>query len=106
MFRGFKKLQILLALIISLSIPILSGYLLCCDLADDDPFSTDAKYENADIDDSFLVPDCQTQLKFFGSSGSNALFPAFLPETHAIKRVFPSCFLSSCLGRETLILRC
>ena len=106
MFRGFKKLQILLALVISLSVPILSGYLLYCDLADDDPFSTDAKYENADVDDSFLVPDCQTQLKFFRSIGSNALFPAFLPETNGIEPVSPFCPLSSYLEQETLILRC
>jgi len=104
MFRGFKKLQILLALVISLSIPILSGYLLYCDLADDDPFSTDAKYENADIDDFFLVPDCQTQLKFFAS---NALFPAFLPETNGFEQVPPFRSLSSCcLEQKTVILRC
>jgi hypothetical protein len=106
MFRGFKKLQILLALVISLSVPILSGYLLYCDLADDDPFSTDATYENADIDDSFLVPDCQTQLKFFGSIGLDALFPAFLPETNGIQQVSPFCPLSSYPEQETLILRC
>jgi hypothetical protein len=106
MFRGLKKPQILLALIISLSVPILSGYLLYCDLADDNLFSPDAKYENADIDDLFLVADCQNQLKFFGSIGSNALFPLFLPETNAIEQVFRFCSLSFCLEQKTLVLRC
>jgi hypothetical protein len=106
MFRGFKKPQILLALIISLSIPILSGYLLYCDLADDDLFSPDSKYENEDIDDLFLVPDCRNQLKFFGSIGSNTLVPIFLPETNAIEQVSPFCSLSSYLEQKTLVLRC
>jgi hypothetical protein len=106
MFRGLKKPQVLLALIISLSVPILSSYLLYCDLADDDLFSPDAKYENADIDDLFLVPDCQNRLKFFSSIGSNALFPLFLPETNAFEQVFPFCSLSSCVEQKTFVLRC
>lgn len=106
MLRGLKEPQILLALIISLSIPILSGYLLYCDLADDDLFSPDAQYENVDLDDLFMVPDCQNQLTFSGSIGSNASFPAFLPETNAIEQVPLFCPLSSCLEQETLVLRC
>ena len=106
MFRGFKKPQILLALIISLSVPILSGYLLYSDLADDDPFSTDPQYENADIDDFFLVPDCQNQLKFFGTIGSSVLFPVFVPEANAIEQVFSLCSLSSHLEQKTFVLRC
>jgi hypothetical protein len=106
MFRGLKKPQIFLALIISLFIPISSGYLLYCDLADDDLFSPDAQYENADMDDLFLVPDCQNQVKFFGSIGSNALFPVFLPETNTIEQVTPFCSLSSCLEQKILVLRC
>jgi len=106
MFRGLKKPRILLALIISLSVPILLGYLLYSDLADDDSSSTDAQYENADLDDSFLLPDCQNQLKFFGSIGPNALSPVFLPETNAIEQVFALCSLSSFLEQETLVLRC
>ena len=106
MFRGFKKPQILLALIISLSVPILSGYLLYCDLADDDPFSSDAQYENGDLDDLYMVPDCQNQLTFSGSIGSNVLFPVFLPEASAIEQVTRLCSLLSCLGQDTLVLRC
>jgi hypothetical protein len=106
MLRGLKKTQILLALIISLSVPTLSGYLLYCDLADDNPFSPDAQYENEDLDDLFPVPDCQNQLTFSGSIGSNALFPVFLPETNAIEQVPLFCSLSSCLEQETLVLRC
>jgi hypothetical protein len=106
MFRGLKKPQILFALIISLSVPILSGYLLFCDLADGDLFSPDAQYENADIDDLFLVADCQNQLKFFGSIGSNALFPLFVPETNATEQVFLFCTLWSYLDQKTLVLRC
>ncbi len=106
MLRRLKKPQILLVLIISLSIPIFSGYLLYCDLAEDDPFSPEAQYENEDLDDPFLVPDCRNQLPFFGSIVSNALFPVFLLETNAIEQVSPSCSLLSCLERETFVLRC
>ena len=106
MLRGLKKPRILLALIISLSIPILSGYLVYCDLADDDSFSSDAQYENEDLDDLYMVPDCQNQLTFSGSIGSNVLFPVFLPETNAIEQVPLFCSLSSCLEQETLVLRC
>jgi hypothetical protein len=106
MLRGLKKPQILFTLIISLSIPILSGYLLYCDLADDDPFSPEAQYENEDLDDLFLVPDCRNQLTFFGSIGSNVLFPVFLLEANAIEQASPFCSLSSCLEQKTLVLRC
>ena len=106
MSGGLKKPQILLALVISLSALILPGYLLYRDVADDDPFSADAQYENADIDDSFLVPDYQNQLKFFGSIGSNVLSPVFLPETKAMVQMTPFSPLLSCLEQETLVLRC
>jgi hypothetical protein len=106
MFRGMKNPKSLFALIISLSVPILSGYLLYCDLADEDPFSSDAQYENADIDDLFNVPNCENQLKFSGSIESNALFPLFLLETNAIEQVSPFCSLSSCLEQKNLVLRC
>jgi hypothetical protein len=106
MLRGLKKPQILLALIISLSVPILSGYLLYCDLADDDPFSPEAQYENEDLDDLFMVPDCQNQLTSFGPIGSNAIFPVFLAETNAIEQMSSFCSLSSCLEQKTLVLRC
>lgn len=106
MFRELKRPRILFALIISLSIPVLSGYLLYCDIAGDDLFSPDATYENADVDDLFLLPDCQNQLKFFGSIGSNALFPAFLPETSAIEQTSPFGSLSSYLEQKTFVLRC
>ena len=106
MFRGLKKPRILLALIISLSVTIISSYLLYSDLADDDSFSADAQYENADLDDAFLVPDFQNQLKFFGSIGSNTLCPVFLPEKDIIEQVFALCSLSSFLEQETFVLRC
>ncbi len=106
MLRGLKKPQIFLALIIALFIPIFSGYLLYCDLADDDLFSPHTTYENIDIDDLFMVPDCQNQLTFSGSIGSNALFLVFLPEINAIEQVTPFCFLFSYLEQETLVLRC
>jgi len=106
MFRGLKKPQILLALVISLFIPIFSGYLLYYDLADVDLFSPDAQYENADIDDPFLIPECQNQLRFFGSIGSNALLPVLLPETNTIELMSPLCSSSSCLEQKILVLRC
>ncbi len=106
MLRGFKKPRILLALIISLSVPVLSGYLLYCDLADDNLFSPDLKFENSDVDDLFLLPDCQNNLKLFGSIASNALLPVFLPETNAFGQFFSFSFLSSSLDQKTLVLRC
>ena len=106
MFREFKKFRIFLTLIISLFIPTLSGYLLYCDLAEDDLFSPDAEYEHADIDDFFLVSNFQNQLKFFQSIGSNTLFAVFPPEIYAIEQVFSFCFLSSCVEQKPLVLRC
>ena len=106
MLRGFKKPRILLALIISLSVPVLSGYLLYCDLADDNLFSPDLKFENSDVDDLFLSPDRQHNLKLFGSIGSNALFHVFFLETSVFKQLslFSSQFSS--LDQEKLVLRC
>ncbi len=106
MVRGLKKPQVLLALMISLSVPILSSYLLYCDIAGDDPFDPEAQYENDDLDDLFMVPDCQTQLAFSGSIGSNALFPVFLPEANAVEQVSSFLFLSSCRDHKPLVLRC
>ncbi len=106
MLRKLKRPRILLALIISLSVPVLSVYFLYCDRAYDDLFFPETTYENADIDDLFLLPDCQSQLTFFGSIGSNALFPLFLPETTAIEQVSPFVSLLCCLEQEPLILRC
>ena len=106
MFRGLKKPQTVFALVILLSMPILSCYLLYRDLADNDPFSPDEQYENADIDDFFLVSNFRNQLNFLGSIGSNTLFPAFVPETNAIEQVSPFCSLSSCVEQKTLVLRC
>jgi hypothetical protein len=106
LLKGLNKFQILLTLIISLFIPILSGYLLYCELADDDLFSPDAEYEHADIDDFFLVSNFQNQLRFLGSIGSNTLFPVFLPETYTIEQVSSFCFLSSCVEQKPLVLRC
>ncbi len=106
MLRGLKKPQVFLALMISLSIPILSSYLLYCDMVDDDPFDSEAQYENEDLDDLFMVPDCQTQLAFSGSIGSNALFPVFLPEANAIDQVPSFYSLSSCPEQKPLVLRC
>ncbi len=115
MLRGLKKPQVLLALIISLSVPILSGYLLYCDLAEDDRFDPEAQYENEDLDDSFMVPDCQSQLTSSGSIESNplfsvllpdVLFPVALPETNAIEQVSPFCLLPCCLEQVPLVLRC
>ena len=106
MLRGLKRPQILLALIISLSIPVLSSYLIYSDIAEDDRFDPEAQCENDDLDDLFMVPDCQNQLTFSGSIGSNVLFPVFLPETNAIEQVSPFCSLSSCLEQKILVLRC
>jgi hypothetical protein len=109
MFSGLKKSQFLLALIISFSVPVLTGYLLYCDLADDYLSSPDPKFENPDIDDLFLLPDCQNHLKLLGSIGSNALFALFhvvFPETNVSGQLcFISC-QSSSLDQNTLVLRC
>ena len=106
MLRGLKKPQILLALIISLSIPILSSYLIYCDIAEDDRFDPEAQYEYDDLDDFFIVPHSQNELTFFGSIDSNGLFPVFLPEINAIEQVPPFCFLPSCPEQKILVLRC
>jgi hypothetical protein len=106
MLRGSKERRILLALIISLSVPILSGYLLYCDLADDDLSSPDLKFENPDLDDIFLLPDCQNYLNLFGSIGSNALFHVCFREIGVFRQ--PSLFSPqySSLDKKTLVLRC
>jgi hypothetical protein len=107
MFRGLKKPRILLALIVSLSIPILSSYLIYCDIAEeDDRFDPEAQYEYDDLDEPFLVPHSQNQLAFFGSIGSNGLFSVILPEINTIEQVSPFCPLPSCLEQKTLVLRC
>ena len=106
MFRGLKKPRVLLALIISLSVPILSSYLIYCDIAEDDRFDPEAQYEYDDLDDFFIVPHSQNQLTFSGSIGSNALFPVFLAETNTVEQVFPFCLLSTHREQKTLVLRC
>lgn len=106
MLSGLKKFRILLALIMSLSVPVLSGYFLYFGLADDDLFSREEKFENPDLDDDYLLPDSQNHLNLFGSIGSIALFHVFFPETNAIEQVSPFCSLSSCLEQKTLVLRC
>jgi hypothetical protein len=106
LLRGLKKPQILLALVISLSVPALSGYLLYFDLAENDFFSPDLKFENADIDDLFLLPDCQNHLKLFESIGSHALLDVFFPETSVFKQLSPLSYQSSSLVQKTLVLRC
>ena len=106
MRTGLKNPRVLLALIISLSIPIVSGYLLYCELEDDDLFLQGAKYENMDIDDCFPVPNCQNQLKLFVSIGSNVLLPVPLPEVNAIEKMSPFWSLSSWLEQKPVVLRC
>jgi len=106
MFRGLKKPRVLLALIISLSVPILSSYLIYCDIAEDDRFDPEAQYEYDDLDDFFIVPHSQNQLTFSGSIGLNVLFPLFVPEINVIERVSHFCSLPSCLEQKTLIMRC
>jgi len=108
MLRGLKKPQIFLALVICVSVPLLSGYFLYCDLAEDDFFYPDPKFENADIDDLFLLPDCQNHLKLFESEsiGSNAFLDVFFPETSAFKHLSPLSYQSSSLAQKTPVLRC
>jgi hypothetical protein len=106
MFRGLKKPRVLLALIISLFVPILSSYLIYCDIAEDDRFDPEAQYEYDDLDDFFIVPHSQNQLTFSGSIGLSALFPVFLVEINLIEQVSPFCFLPFCLEQKTLVLRC
>jgi hypothetical protein len=107
MLRKLKKPRILLALIISLSVPILSAYLLYCDIAGDDLSSSHATYENADVDDLFVLPDCQDRLDFSISIGPTALLTVnFFLETNAIEQMSPLCSPSSCLEQKNLVLRC
>ena len=106
MLKRLKKPAILLALVISLFIPAFSGYLLYCDLAEDDSVSPDQKFENADIDDFFLLPDCQHHVKLFESIGSSVLSQVFFPEASRFEQL-PSFFCSSSfLVQGTLVLRC
>jgi hypothetical protein len=106
MLKELKNPQILLALMISLSVPVLSGYLLYCDLAQDDLFSPDLRFENADLDDLFVLPDCQNPLNPFGSIGSNALFHVFFLETSVFEQVSLLPSQSSSLDQKPLVLRC
>jgi hypothetical protein len=106
MLRVMKNPKSLFALIICLSVPILSVYFLYCDLADDGPLSSEEQYENADIDDFFSVPNCENQLEFSGSIESNALCPVFLLETNTVEQVSFLCSLTPCFEQKDLVLRC
>ena len=106
MLKGLKKPQVLLALIIALSVPILSSYLIYCYIAEYDRFDPEAQYEYDDLDDLFEVPDCQTQLIFFESIASNVVFPVFLLEINPIEQVCSFCLLASCPEQKNLVLRC
>ncbi len=109
MLSGLKKFRILFALIMSLSVPVLSGYLLYCGLADDDlfsPVSPEPKFENPDLDDEYLLPDCQNHLNLLGSIGSNALFHVFFPETSVFEQLSVFSSQSSSLDQKSLVLRC
>ena len=106
MFRELKRARILFALIISLSVPIFSAYLIYCDISGDDLSSSQTAYENDDIDDLFMSPDSRNQLNFSILIGSTALPPVFFPETNAIEQVSPFCFPSFSLVQRTLVLRC
>ena len=106
MFGGLKKPRILLALIIALSIPVFSSYLVYCDIAEDDRFDPEAQYEYDDLDDFFIVPHSQNQLTISASIESTDLSPVFLQEINLIEQVFPFCRLPSCPEQKTLVLRC
>jgi len=106
MLKGLKWRQILIALIVTLSVPVLSSCLLYCDLAGGALFSADSKFENADIDDLFLLPDCHNHLKPVSSIGSNALLPGFFPQANAFKELSSFSPLSSSLNQKNLVLRC
>jgi hypothetical protein len=106
MLRGLKKPRNFLVLIILLSVPVLSGYLLYLDLADDDLFSLDLKFENPDVDDLFLASDCQNNLKLFGSIGLSALFHVFLMETSVFEQLSLFHSQASFLDQNALVLRC
>jgi hypothetical protein len=108
MVRRLKNPQIFLALIISVCIPIFLGYLSYCDLAEGDFFSPSAGFENADVDDIFLLPRSQNNLNLFGSIGSNALFfSVFFPEqTGVFEQPYLFSSQSSSLDKKTLVLRC
>ncbi len=102
MLKALKRTEILLAFIISLSVPALSGYLIYCDIALDDPFSNDLQYENDDIDDFFLIPKSEHQISF----GSNAIFVFSLLEISGFEQVFYFCPTSLCPQQKTIVLRC
>ena len=91
---------------ISLSIPVLSGYLVYCDLADDDLSSPDLAFENPDVDDIFLLPDSQNHLKLFGLLEPNGFLHALFPETNFFEQLSLNSSHSSSFDQETLVLRC
>jgi hypothetical protein len=101
MLKALKRAEILLAFIISLSVPALSGYLIYCDIAFDDPFSIDLQYENDDIDDFFLIPKYEHQF----SMGSIELVIFSLPEISGFEQVFFFCPTSLCTQQKTIVLR-
>ena len=106
MLSGLRSIRILLALVISLSVPVLSGYFHYCALADDGLFSPDHKFENPDLDDIFLLPDCQNHSDLFGSTKSNALFHVFLPEASAFVQLSVFSPQFSSFDQKNLVLRC
>ncbi len=101
MLKASKSAKILLFFIISFSVPILSGYLIYCDIALDDPFSTELQYENDDMDDSFLIPKSEHHF----SVESNALVVFSLPVIQTVEQESPSWSLP-CRKENPPVLRC
>lgn len=105
MLRRLKR-QHLFALILSFSIPILSVYLLYCDVADNDLTSSHATYENDDVDDSVMVPDCQNQIDSLRLVASTGLFLLPLLEPGVIEQRPAFSFLPPLFEQTIVVLRC
>ncbi len=106
MFGGLKKSQLLLAVVISLFFPVLTGYFFYCDLADDCLASAETNFENPDADDLFLTPEYQRQLQHLVSLGSNVLALTGFPEASIFEQPFLCTSRSFSSDKATLVLRC
>jgi len=106
MLTGLRSIRILLALVMSLSVPVLSGYFLYCNFANEDFSSPDQRFENPNLDDIFLLSNCQNHSDLFGSTKSNALFHVFLPEASAFVQLSVFSPQFSSFDQKNLVLRC
>ena len=93
--------QILLAVFISLSIPLFSAYLDYCDLAEADFFACDMSFENPDQDNLPTGPQNESEVVLSGAFSVTSSLNPDLPGQ------LPHYSLTTCpLDQKTFTLRC